>query len=185
MKKKKGNGLAWIQVGNEAKHKKFLERWQPRKAEMEAMYWQKGMLIKEIAMYYGSPATTLYSVFSRLGIPTRSRSEYMAGERNCNWAGGKYKTKRGYVMVMCVGHPRALRSRYVFEHILVWEKYHKVRLPKNYIIHHINGIKDDNRIGNLVALRGSQHKKLLSLMCRRIKKLEDENTQLRQRVMVL
>ena len=94
------------------------------------------MSVRGIANYYGEPTVTLYAVFRRLGIPTRSRCESKTGELNPNWTGGRYKTKFGYVMVMCAGHPRATRDKYVFEHILEWERHHNKRLPKNYVIHH-------------------------------------------------
>ena len=41
-------------------------------------------------------------------------------------------------------------------------------------------MKDDNRIENLIAMRGSHHKKLIPLLCRRIKDLEDELVRVRQ-----
>jgi uncharacterized C2H2 Zn-finger protein len=42
------------------------------------------------------------------------------------------------------------------EHVYVWEKSYG-RLPKGYIIHHINGDRQDNRLENLVAIPKSSH----------------------------
>jgi len=72
------------------------------------------------------------------------------GELNGNWRGGRTTHKAGYVMRRVPGHPRAsVRSPYVFEHILVMEELLGRRLLEGETVHHINGVKDDNRPENL------------------------------------
>ena len=58
--------------------------------------------------------------------------------------------KAGYVMRRVPGHPRASGSTpYVFEHILVMEDVLGRYLVEGETVHHINGVKDDNRPDNL------------------------------------
>jgi hypothetical protein len=52
-------------------------------------------------------------------------------------------------MVRAPGHPRAGRSPYVFEHILIAEDLLCRYLVEGETVHHINGVRDDNRPENL------------------------------------
>lgn len=60
-------------------------------------------------------------------------------------------------MVLMKGHPRANDGGYVFEHIVVVEKMIGRYLMKGEVVHHLNGIKDDNRPDNLVIEKRSDH----------------------------
>lgn len=60
----------------------------------------------------------------------------------------KYKNK-GYVLVYSPKHPRAMVDGYVYEHWLVMERKLKRYLTERETVHHINRIRDDNRIANL------------------------------------
>lgn len=54
-------------------------------------------------------------------------------------------------------HKRADSSGYVMEHIVVYEKESGIEIPDGCCIHHLNGIKNDNRIENLCMMTNSAH----------------------------
>lgn len=95
----------------------------------------------------------------------------MIGPEHPNWKGGR-RIDNGYVILSRRGHPRAGRDGYVKEHILVWEEAHKKMLPKGWIMHHLNGIKDDNRLVNLKAMPDKKHYRVLQAKAKRIQELE-------------
>jgi hypothetical protein len=73
-----------------------------------------------------------------------------AGEKNWRYKGGK-KNKKGYIFIYKPEHPFCTIDKYVFKHRLVVEQQiGRYLLPKE-TSHHINKIKDDNRIENLMA----------------------------------
>jgi len=63
---------------------------------------------------------------------------------------GTRRMKAGYVMIYIPSHPRAKNNGgYVFEHILVMEKKLGRYLEEGENVHHLYGVKDDNRIEHL------------------------------------
>lgn len=67
------------------------------------------------------------------------------------------KNRKGYNLLYIPNHPRADRNGRVFEHIVVWEEYYNEDVSEEYVIHHINGIKDDNRVENLQKMKFGEH----------------------------
>ena len=74
------------------------------------------------------------------------------GPKSVNWRGGRIISKKGYVWIMSKGHPGATKDGYVMEHRLVMETIIGRRLVTSEHVHHLNGIKDDNRPENLAIL---------------------------------
>lgn len=72
-------------------------------------------------------------------------------------AGHKIKKQDGYILVYYPTHPKSNNIGYVREHILVVEESIGKPLKDNEVVHHINGIKDDNRIENLQVMTKSEH----------------------------
>lgn len=72
------------------------------------------------------------------------------GENGNNWRGGRHKRNQtGYIVIHSPDHPNRTANGYVFEHRLVMEKHLGRYLTAEEVVHHKNGIKDDNRIENL------------------------------------
>ena len=70
-------------------------------------------------------------------------------EKAAQWKGGRTRHQMGYIRIKKPEHHRADKSGYVFEHILVVEKKIGRDVLRKEEVHHINGVKDDNRIENL------------------------------------
>ena len=85
------------------------------------------------------------------------------GENNPTWKGGRKYSGWGYVEILKPEHPYCKTGGYVLEHKLVMEKHLGRFLKKEEIVHHINGIKDDNRIENLKITNQSKHSRYHNL----------------------
>jgi hypothetical protein len=79
------------------------------------------------------------------------------GSKHPNWKGGKNINHNGYIVVYCSEHPYRNNHNYVFEHRLVIEKNIGRYLKPTEVIHHINGVKTDNRIENLKLMPKKEH----------------------------
>ncbi len=77
------------------------------------------------------------------------------GEKNGRYK-GRVDNGHGYIYVYCSNHPHCTKDKRVMEHRLVMEKHLGRYLTKEEVVHHINGIKDDNRIENLQLFKNQQ-----------------------------
>ena len=84
------------------------------------------------------------------------------GEKHHAWKGG-YFYDGGYKLIYSPNHPYAkicCVTKYVPEHRLVMEKHLRRYLKPDEIVHHINEIRDDNRIENLMLFENdAEHMK--------------------------
>lgn len=82
-----------------------------------------------------------------------SRCTDQRGHNNKMWAGGAMYTRGGYKLVKVYPedpmHIMSDSKWYVMEHRLVMARALGRPLVKEETVHHINGIKDDNRLENL------------------------------------
>jgi len=106
--------------------------------------WNKG--VKGSIPSWNKGKTGVYSEDTLQRIrEARARQQR---EHHPRWKGG-HRYYRGYVMVYSPDHPHKNKNNCVPEHRLVMEQIIGRLLDPREVVHHINGIKDDNRPENL------------------------------------
>lgn len=93
------------------------------------------------------------------------------GDKNPGWKGGRTIDSKGYVRIMQKDHPKGYRDGYVLEHRLVAEKALGRFLKTTEGVHHVNGIRDDNRNSNLVICQDGRYHTFIHARMRRLKKV--------------
>ena len=88
------------------------------------------------------------------------RFKKFVGEKHPRWKGGRFKDTDGYIRILMPNHPDCSRQGYILEHRYLIEQKVGRFLLKTEAVHHINGIKDDNNIDNLVLLTTQAHNSL-------------------------
>ena len=71
--------------------------------------------------------------------------------------GSRNKRSDGYMQVYYPTHPDTTTGGYMLEHRLVAEKKYGRRILPTEHVHHINGVRDDNRPENLEVISASTH----------------------------
>lgn len=92
---------------------------------------------------------------------TRKKLRAKRKGKRPSWKGGRIKDGNGYTLLYKPEHPSANCRGYIPEHRIIVETFLKHYLNKKNEVHHINNIRDDNRIENLICFttRG-KHKAL-------------------------
>jgi hypothetical protein len=119
------------------------------------MYIENNLSQKSIAKLCGINQSIISRKLSYFHIPTRKfcgRSDIYCSR----YKGGRTKTSKGYIHILSHNHPRVNSRKYVPEQILIAEKQLNRFLSEKEVIHHINEIKDDNRIENLYLFPSEQ-----------------------------
>lgn len=96
-------------------------------------------------------------------------------EKHPRWKGGRRKAQHGYIgITVSPNHPFASMRNVkgeIYEHRLVMAQKLGRPLMRHEHVHHINGIRDDNRPENL-ELVSTQQNNVFRFMNKRIKQLE-------------
>lgn len=88
-------------------------------------------------------------------------SAALSGDRNPNWTGGRsIDPIDGYVRLHMPNHPMASPNGYVREHRLVVANHLGRMLDPSELIHHVNGVRTDNRIENLQIVTHAEHMRI-------------------------
>lgn len=97
----------------------------------------------------------------------------LKGDKNASWKSDEKITRYGYRQIRVLRHPFRDEDDFVLEHRLVAEEHllndensividGKRYLKKEYVVHHINRNKLDNRPENLMVMLKSEHSRMHS-----------------------
>lgn len=132
----------------------------------------------------GKPLKLQCIACKKLGIPrgketkakiSRSRKGII-GSKHPSWMGGRNRVKGGYIRVWLYPtdpfYAMVNNHSYILEHRLIVAQSLGRCLRDNEIVHHLNGIRDDNRITNLLLVSPNKHSQIIPAMQGRIQRLE-------------
>lgn len=129
--------------------------------------WESGEAIDAIVNQVGAGRDRVKQCLRAAGYEPEIRIR--RGERHASWKEGAFVTANGYrFLIVRDGEPfTQMRNSlgYVAEHRLVMARSLGRPLAEHETVHHLNGVRDDNRLENL-QLRSGRHGKGAAFRCR-------------------
>jgi hypothetical protein len=137
------------------------------------LYCDGGLTITQIAKQKGCSPCRVSQYLRNLDVTMRRPSVYHAAHTpfsrprpsdDPDWQGHKVTKPDGYIKVYSPNHPGAGVKGFILEHRLVMEQKIGRPLSKREQVHHINGIRGDNRPENLLLVSPANHR-LKQIVC--------------------
>lgn len=136
----------------------------PLDVEEAMKLYESGLRVKQIGERLNVPPNVIHNAFKRAGFHRARYNRDQRGEKNPKWNGGK-RILNGYVKVRKPDHPRADRTGYVFEHIVVGEEkigrplvWKGIGHPESEVVHHIDHDRQNNDPANLEVMTYAEHR---------------------------
>jgi predicted DNA-binding protein (UPF0251 family) len=156
------------------------KEWRKKQSEMKAtklpeekvkLLYQQGCTQKEIGNILGCSQKVVWRFMKNHGIKSRLPANKRLPkfrEENPSWKGGKH-IHSGYVRLRTPTDSisKGESNGYIREHDYIMEKHIGRALTKDEVVHHINGIKTDNRLENLQLMTRAEHMKLHCILRKR------------------
>ncbi|KKM76875.1 hypothetical protein LCGC14_1375730 [marine sediment metagenome] len=147
-----------------------------------SLYVDKEMSIVQVASEVKCHPTTVHDYLKKAGVNRNlSEAQYVAvkhrraqgirntGSGNAQWKGGRVKNNFGYWSLQLkpedTYYSMAQASGYVLEHRLIMAEHFKRPLTSKELVHHLNGIRDDNRPENLELWKRKQPPGVRNTQC--------------------
>ena len=125
-------------------------------SEKDGMYRTANTICRDSCHHCGKEYLRAANDAKKRACSDKCRGALLSGKNNTQWVGVRSRKSTGYILIYSPDHPAAHHNK-VPEHRLVMEKFLNRYLSSDEIVHHINGIKDDNTLENLCLCSKSEH----------------------------